>query len=86
MPIFEIEQYEISATTYRVEAASGAEAIAKLLDGDGDIVNGSHDYIEVAEHCGLSAEDHPQLAEELRSLDVPVGEVISSIRSVRRID
>ena len=30
MPTFEIEQYEIHAMKYRVEAASEAEAIAKV--------------------------------------------------------
>ena len=86
MPIFEIEQYEICATAYHVEATTEAEAIAKLLDGEGEAVDGSHEYVETAEDCGLSVDEHPQLAKELRKLDVPVGEIIPSVRSIRRVD
>ncbi len=86
MPMFEIEQYEICVTTYRVEASSEAEAIAKLFDGAADAVDNSHEYIEVAEDCGLPADEHQELATELRSLGVPVDEIISSIRSVEQID
>jgi len=86
MPIFEIEQYEICMTKYRVEASSEAEAIAKLFDGGADAVDDSHEYIEVAEDCGLPADEHQELAAELRSLGVPVDEIIPSIRSVEQID
>ena len=86
MPIFEIEQYEICVTTHRVEASSEAEAIAKLFDGAADAVDNSHEYIEVAEDCGLPADEHPELATELRSLGVPVDEIISSIRSIEQIE
>ncbi len=86
MPPFEIEQYEICVTKYRVEASSEAEAIAKLFDGGADAVDDSHEYIEVAEECGLPAEEHQELAAELRSLGVPVDEIIPSIRSVEQIE
>ena len=83
---YEIEQYEICVTKYRIEAASEAEAIAKLLDGGADAVDNSHDYIEVAEDCGLPADEHQELAAELRALGVPVDEIIPSIRSVEQIE
>ena len=86
MPMFEIEQYEICTTKYRVEASSEAEAIANLLDGGADAVDNSHEYIEVAEDCGLPADEHQQLVAELRELGVPVDEIISSIRSVEQIE
>ena len=86
MPMYEIEQYEICLTKYRVEASSEAEAIAKLFDGGADAVDNSHDYIEVAEDCGLPADEHRELAAELRNLGVPVDEIIPSIRSVEQID
>ena len=86
MPTYEVEQYEICVTTYRVEAASEAEAIAKLFDGGADAVDNSHEYIEVAEHCGLPADEHRELAEELRKLGVPVDEIIPSIRNIEEID
>jgi hypothetical protein len=84
--IYEIEQYELCVTKYRVEASSEAEAIAKLLDGGADAVENSHEYIEMAEDCGLPADEHQELAAELRSLGVPVDEIIPSIRSVKQVD
>jgi hypothetical protein len=86
MPTFQIEQYEMCVTKYRVEASSEAEAIAKLFDGGADAVDDSHEYIEVAEECGLPAEAHQELAAELRSLGVPVDEIIPSIRSIEQIE
>ncbi len=86
MPTFQIEQYEVCVTKYRVEASSEAEAIAKLFDGGAEAVDDSHEYIEVAEECGLPAEEHQELAAELRSLGVPVDEIIPSIRSVEQVE
>lgn len=85
MPMFHIQRYEICSTTYEVEAVKEADAIAKLLDGKGQITFRSHEYVEIAEGYGLSTEEHPQLAEELRTLDVPVAEIIPSIRSISRV-
>ena len=83
MPIFEIEQYELHAMKYRVEAASEAEAIAKMLDGEAEPVEQSQDFIEVAEDYGLPVDEYHDLADALRDLGVPVDEhLIPSIRSV----
>ncbi len=84
--IYEIEQYEICITKYRVEASSEAEAIAKLLDGGADALDNSHEYVETAEDFGLPADEHQDLAAELRSLGVPVDEIIPSIRSVEQVE
>ena len=46
---YEIEQYELHTMKYRVEAATEAEAIAKLFQGEGEAVCNSLEYIEVAE-------------------------------------
>ena len=86
MPMFEIEQYEICVTTYRVEASSEAEAIAKLFDGGADAVDNSHEFIETAQDCGLPADEYQDLAAELRDLGVPVDEIIPSIRSIEEVD
>lgn len=83
---YEIEQYEICITKYRIEATSEAEAIATLLDGGADVVDNSHEYIETAEDCGLPVDEYQQLAAELRALGVPVDEIIPSIRSVEQIE
>ena len=37
MPTYEIEQYELHAMKYRVEAATEAEAIAKLFQGEAEL-------------------------------------------------
>jgi hypothetical protein len=86
MPTYEIEQYEICLTKYRVEGSSEAEAIAMLLDGEADAIDNSHEYVEIAEDCGLPADEHPELAAELRALGVPVHEIIPSIRTIEQVE
>ena len=82
MPTYEIEQYELHAMKYRVEADSEAEAIAKLFAGDADPVEQSQDMIEVANDYGLPSEENRELADALREQGIPVDEVIPSIRSI----
>ena len=83
---YEIEQYELHTMKYRVEAATEAEAIAKLFDGEGEAVCNSLEYIEVAEDFGLPADEHADLAEALQKLGVSVGDaVIPSIRSIEKV-
>jgi hypothetical protein len=86
MPTYEIEQYEICLTKYRVEASSEAEAIAMLLDGEADAIDNSHEYVEIAGDCGLPADEHLELAAELRALGVPVHEIIPSIRTIEQVE
>jgi hypothetical protein len=87
MPKYEIEQFEIHAMKYRVEAASEAEAIAKLFQGEAEPVEQSQDFIEVGDDYGLPADENRQLADELRALGVRVGEaVIPSIRSIVKVE
>ena len=87
MPTFEIEQYELHTQTYRVEASSEAEAIKRLFSGDGEAVDNSQEYIEVADNFGLPVEQHRELADALRSLDVSVGEdIIASIRAIEEVE
>lgn len=87
MPMFEIEQYELHAMKYRVEAATEAEAIKRLLDGEAEPVEQSQDYIEVAEDFGLPTDEYRELADELRALGVAVDDaVIPSIRSIREVE
>jgi len=85
--MYEIEQYELHTTKFRVEAASEAEAIKKLFDGEADVVDDGQEYIEVAEDFGLPVDEYRDLADELRTLGVPVGDVvIPSIRSIEEIE
>lgn len=87
MPLFRIEQYEIHAQTYQVEADNKAQAIEKLFGGEADAIDGGLEYIEVAEDLGLSVDEFRELANELLSLDVSIGDdVIPSIRSIEQVE
>jgi type III secretion system FlhB-like substrate exporter len=85
MPTYEIEQYELHAMKYRVEAANQAEAIALLFAGEAEPVEQSQDMIEVANDYGLPVTEHRELAEALRALGVSVDAVIPSIRSIEEV-
>ena len=87
MPNFEIEQYELHSMKYRVEADSRAEAIKKLLHGEGQPVDDSLEYIGIAEDLGLPIAENLELADELQKIGVRVPEhVIPSIRSIRAVE
>lgn len=83
MPTYEIEQYELHSAKFRVEADSEAEAINKLFDGEGDAVDNSLEFIEVADDHGMPADDFPRLAKILKRRGMNVGtDIIPSIRSI----
>lgn len=83
MPLYEIEQYEIHTVRFQVEAASEADAIAKLFVGEAEVIDNSMQFIELAEELGMPVEEYAALAEELTKLGVEVGDVvIPSIRAV----
>ena len=86
MPKFKIEQYELHAQGYEVEAANEAEAIKKVFDGEADALDNSLEYVEVAEDYGLPAENYPDLVTKLEQLGEHVDELISSIRSVEQVE
>lgn len=87
MPVYEIEQYEIHTQKYQIEAATEAEAIAMLLNGEGEAMDDRLEYIEVAEDIGLPVEEHPELVAELGVLGIRVGEhVIPSIRGIEEVE
>lgn len=88
MPTYQIEQYELHVTKYRVEAGSEAEAIDKLLAGKAEPVEQSQDFVEVAEDYGLPADEYPELADALRDRGRMRGkdELIPSIRSIEQVE
>ncbi len=87
MPTFEIEQYELHMMKYRVEASNEAEAIKKLFDGEGEPVDNSLEYIEVADDFGMPVDENRELANELHELGVSVGEhIIPSIRAIESVE
>ena len=83
MPLFQIEQYEIHITKYRVEAKDEAEAIAKLLDGKADPIDNSLEFVEIADDFGIPVDENRALAEKLRKRGITVGDdIIPSIRKI----
>lgn len=86
MPTYAIEQYELHAMTYRVEAANEADAIVKLLDGEAEAIDNGLEYIEVADVYGLPADEYRDLADALRQQGVPVDAVIPSIRGIESVE
>ena len=86
MPTFEIEQYELHASTFRVNADNKAEAIAKLLAGKAHTVEQSHEFLQVADQYGFAVEDCPGIVEELKRLGVTgIKDVIPSVRGVEEV-
>ena len=86
MPTFEIEQYELHTQRYRVEAESEAEAIKRLFDGEAQPVEGSLEFVDVADDLGLPVEEYAELAEALKELEVSMDDVIPSVRDIVRIE
>jgi len=85
MPTFQIEQYELHVIRYKVKTRNEAEAIAKVLNDEAEPVDGSLEFVEVAEDFGMPADDDQQLVRQLGKLGVQVDDVIPSIRSVERV-
>lgn len=86
MPEFEIEQYELHTSNYHVEAESDAEAIFKLFDGEGELVDDSLEFIETADDHGMPVDQHLELVAALRKLDMcHTGDVIPSIRGIEKL-
>ncbi len=86
MPTYQIEQYELHAMKYRVEADSQAEAVVKLFDGEAEPVEQSQEFIEVADNYGMPGEDFPKLAAALKDRGMHVDEdIIPSIRSIAKV-
>ncbi len=87
MPIYEIEQFEMHTQKYRVEADSEAQAIKRLFAGEADVVDGSLEFIQVVDDCGLPVDEYRDLADALDALGESVDDdVIPSIRCIVQVD
>lgn len=86
MPLYEIEQYELHMMKFHVEANSPAEAIERLFRGELEALDNSMEFVEIADDYGMPADEHRELADKLRELDIYVDEVIPSIRSINEIE
>lgn len=87
--LFAVEQYELHASTYHVRARTAGEAVSKVFEGDGDLVDNSLEFIEIAEQYGLPIDVCPELVKELEACEAEhlVGsDAISGLRSVTALD
>ena len=85
MPTFRVEQYELHAASYIVEAKDRAEAILKVLNGQAKIDDDGLEYVEVAEDyyqpaLSLTEEETAKLRRKGHPVNEDDG--VPSIRSV----
>ena len=87
MPRYEIEQYELYAQGYLVEAADEADAIALFFRGEGKQIITSIEFAGMANGYGLNLTECPDLASDLmdRGVIKSSDTVIPSIRSIREV-
>lgn len=86
MPLFFIEQYEIWLQRVKVEASDEADAIGKVLQGEGVLI--SMGFAGTATDYGMGVNENPSLAVRLwdRSIIDRNDTIIPSIRSVQEIE
>jgi len=83
MPTFIVERYEVHAQKVMVEADSRADAILKVVSGEGTDVDNSLEYIESDETRGISTDElTDDEVERLASVTDLNGGFIPTIRSV----
>ena len=78
MPKYYVEQYELYYSTYAVEADSAAKAVEAQLNGEGELVDDSNEYLEAAEMYGTYPKNLCEGVEHL----VNVCEFVPGIRQV----
>ena len=88
MPEFEIEQYELHAQKYRVEAENMEEAMRIFFETGGEAVDNTLEFIEVAHDYSspelLTEEEYDSLAEDHNEWLADDGGV-TSIRGVEEV-
>ena len=85
---FIVEQYELHLITYRVETGTDqAGAIEKVLAGEGDPIDNSSEFVDVAYDYGMSLFDNPDLACRLFERGLINGDdtIVRSIRSCEEV-
>jgi hypothetical protein len=87
MPTYRIEQYEIHVQGYNVTADDEADAISKVFMGEGDPIDNSLEFINVADDHGMSVNENRDLADQLFDRGAINGsdEIIPSIRCIKEV-
>jgi hypothetical protein len=88
MPVYRIEQYEIHVQGYNVTANNEADAIAKLFMGEGDPIDNSLEFIEIADDHGMLVSENQDLSDQLfdRRVIHSSDEIIPSIRCCDEVE
>ena len=88
MPVFRIEQYEIHVQGYNVTADDEADAIHRLLLGEGDPIDNSLEFVEIADDHGMLVSENRDLSDQLfdQGLIHSDDRVIPSIRCVEEVE
>lgn len=88
MPIYRIEQYELYAQTYEVDAPSPAAALDRVLNGRVDAGDDAPDYIDVCDTMGMPLEQNVDLVNQLRDMGHMIGHtgIVDSIRSIEEVE
>jgi hypothetical protein len=88
MPLYEIEQLELYAQGYLVEAVDEADAIARFFGGEGRQEVTSIEFAGMANNYGMPVDENRELADQLfdRGVIHSSDEVIPSIRDVRQVE
>jgi len=88
MPTYRIEQYELHVQAYNVTADSEADAIARLFMGEGDPIDNSLEFVEIADDHGMRVDENDDLADQLFDRGTINGhdEIIPSIRCIEEVE
>jgi len=92
MPVYDVQQYEVHAVTYRVSAANPAEAVKKVLNGEGWSIDNSQEFIEVADMYGMPVErlgenlDWPTLQAQIIEAGLDCTSPDDCVDSIREVE
>ena len=88
MPVYRLFQYEIHIQGYDVTADDETDAIARLFLGEGDPIDNSLEFINVADDHGMSVNENRDLADQLfdRGVIHSSDEIIPSIRCCDEVE
>jgi hypothetical protein len=88
MPNFEVERYEIYVQRYRIQAENEVDAIILVYRDKGDPIEGSLEFVQIGNDCGMPVSEALELATALWEIGAitTFDIIIPSIRSVREVE
>lgn len=88
---FEVELYELHASKVSVHAKDKAEAILKAVHGQGDPIDDTCEYVEMADGYGMTANDaglalnEEELAKVTKELGIQRLGIIPTLRQIEEV-